>query len=349
MKSNDRERVRVILTPETPLPLDVEFTEVGRSTRRQFFTPMELLRPVVGKPLALMQANIRHRSQITPFIEAFVDSEATSLILAISEGVQRSFGVCVEDAAYYASRIIEEQNRSRGSDRVARKRVAFLLDHALTYEAAERALQAGVSGIMYDPSKGGRRAVSIEENISLSKRFVELAARYEASVELEVGLIPGMEGAVETEFTDPSAVAILVKAFPDVAVAVSVGNEHYRLSPKGRGLQLGLFSRIRKAVPGTPLVLHGGTGVSDADLRSAIASCLLDKLNVGTEFMRQALQALAGAMEMEKPTSQQLRDPVYYRSLLFHLDAYPQKYLEVAQRAVYRAALAKLAFLTGRQ
>lgn len=298
-------------------------------------------------PLALMQANIRHRSQIVPFIEAFVDSEATGLILAISEGVQWSFGVCVEDTAYFASRIIEEQNRSRGSDRWAQKRVAFLLDHALTYEAAERALQAGVSGIMYDPSMGGRRAVSIEENISLSKRFVELAARYEASIELEVGVIPGMEGAVETEFTDPSALAILVKAFPDVAVAVSVGNEHYRLSPKGRGLQLGLFSRIREAVPRIPLVLHGGTGVSDADLRSAIASCLLDKLNVGTEFMRQALQALAGAMEMEKTTSQQLRDPVYYRSLLFHLDAYPQKYLGVTQRAIYRAASAKLAFLTG--
>jgi fructose/tagatose bisphosphate aldolase len=347
MKSNDRERGRVILTPGTHIPEDVEFTEVGRSTRRQFFTPMELLRPVVGMPLALMQANIRHRSQIVPFIEAFVDSEATGLILAISESVQRSFGVCVEDVAYFASRIIEEQNRSRESGRVARKRVAFLFDHALTYEAAKQALQAGVSGIMYDPSMGGRRAVSIEENISLSKRFVELAARYEASVELEVGVIPGMEGAVETEFTDPSALAVLVKVFPEVAVAVSVGNEHYKLSPKGRGLQLGLFSRIREAVPGIPLVLHGGTGVSDADLRSAIASCLLDKLNVGTEFMKQTLQALAGAMEMEKPTSQQLRDPVYYRSLLFHLDTYPQKYLGVAQKAVYRAASAKLAFLAG--
>lgn len=347
MKSSDRERGRNILTPDTPLPENVEFTEVGRSTRRQFFTPMELLRPVVGMPLAVMQTNIRHRSQIAPFIEAFVDSEATGLILAISEGVQRSFGVCVEDTAFFASRIIEEQNRSRGCDRVARKRVAFLFDHALTYEATERALQAGVSGIMYDPSIGGRRAVSIDENISLSKRFVELAARYEASVELEVGVIPGMEGAVETEFTDPSAVAALVKAFPDVAVAVSIGNEHYRFSPKGRGLQLGLFNRIREIVPVTPLVLHGGTGVSDADLRSAIASCLLDKLNVGTEFMRQVLQALAGAMKMEKPTSQQLRDPVYIRSLLFHLDAYPHKYLEVAQKAVYKVASAKQASLTG--
>ncbi|RLI36662.1 hypothetical protein DRO66_05215 [Candidatus Bathyarchaeota archaeon] len=346
MKKNDRERGRVILTPRTLLPENVEFTEVGRSTRRQFFTPMELLRPVVGVPKALMQANIRHRSQIAPFIEAFVDSEATNLILAISEGVQRNFGVCVEDAAYFASRIIEEQNQSRGDCHVAQKRVAFLLDHALTYEAAERALQSGVSGIMFDASMGGRRAVPIDENISLSKSFVELAARYEASVELEIGVIPGMEGAVETKFTDPSALVILVKAFPDVAVAVSVGNEHYRLSPKGRGLQLGLFSRIRKAVPGIPLVLHGGTGVSATDLRLAIDSGFLDKLNVGTEFMRQTLQALARAMEIEKPTNQQLKNPVYYRSLLFHLDANPQKYLEIAQKAVYHAASTKLAFLT---
>jgi len=345
MKSNDRERGRAILTPETLLPKDVEFTEVGRSTRRQFFTPMELLRPVVGMPLALMQANIRHRSQIAPFIGAFVDSEATSLIVAISEGVQRGFGVCVEDAAYFASRIIEEQNQSRGNYNVTQKKVAFLLDHALTYEAAERALQAGVSGIMFDASMGGRRAVPIDENISLSKSFVKLAAKYEASVELEVGVIPGMEGAVETKFTDPSALVILIKAFPDVGVAVSVGNEHYRLSPKGLGLQLGLLSRIRKAVPRTPLVLHGGTGVSDADLRSAIDSGFLDKLNVGTEFIRQTLQALARAMEMEIPTNQQLKNPVYYRSLLFHLDTYPQKYLEIAQKAVYHAVSTKLAFL----
>lgn len=346
MKNNDRERGRVFLTPEIPLPEDVEFTEVGRFTRRQFFTPTELLRPVVGMPLALMQANIRHHSQIAPFIEAFVKSEATGLILAISESVQRSFGICVEDAAYFTSKIIKEQNQSRRGGRMARKRVAFLFDHALTYEAAERALQAGVSGIMYDSSMGGRRAVHIKENISLSKRFVELAAKYDASVELEVGVIPGMEGAVETKFTDPSALVILVKAFPDVAVAVSVGNEHYRLSPKGRGLQLGLFNRIRKAVPRTPLVLHGGTGVSDADLKSAIISCFIDKLNVGTEFMRKTLQALAESMEMENPTSQQLRDPVYYRNLLFHLNACPQKYLEVAQKAVYQAASTKLAFLT---
>jgi fructose/tagatose bisphosphate aldolase len=347
MYRTDRDGGGVILTPGTPLPEDVDFTAVGLSTRRQFFPPMELLRPVVGAPQAILQANIRHRSQIAPFIDAFVDSSATSLILAISEDVQRRFGVCVEDAAYFASRIIDEQTRSRRRGRVVQKRVAFLLDHALTYEAAERALQSGVSGIMYDPSLGGRRAISIEENISLSTRFVELAARYEASVELEVGVIPGMEGAVETEFTDPAAVAVLVHTFPDVAVAVSVGNEHYRLSPKGRGLQLGLFRRIRVAAPRTPLVLHGGTGVSDVDLQSAIARGLLDKLNVGTEFMAQTLQAVAGAMGLEEPTSQQLRDPVYYRRLLFYLDVDPQQYLDLAYQAVYRAASAKLAFLTG--
>jgi len=307
---------------------------------------MELLKTVVGRPSAIMQANIRHRSQITPYLKALVESRATALILAISEGVERDFGVCVEEAAYFAARIIDELNQSRMRTRGVRKRVAFLFDHALTYEEAERALQAGVSGIMYDPSDGGRRPITIEENILLSRRFVELAKRYRASIELEVGAIPGMEGAVETEFTDPSAVATLVKAYPDVAVAVSVGNEHYRLSPRGRGLQLELFRRIREAVPETPLVLHGGTGVSDSDLRTSITSLLLDKLNVGTEFMKEAVSAMTGARGMRKPTSEQLRDLAFCREILFYLDAYPQKYLEEAQRAVYRAALDKLTFLT---
>ncbi len=346
MSPPDFDRGSVIRTPATPLPEAVDFTAVGRSTRRRFFPPQTILQPVVGAPQAVLQTNIRHRTQIAPYLDAFVDSAATDLILAISEDVQQSFGVCVEDAVYLAAELIDDLNRTRRPRRAAPKRVAFLFDHALTYEAAARALQAGVSGIMYDPSQGGRQAVSIEENIALSTRFVALAAQYEASVELEVGVIPGMEGAVETEFTDPAAVASLVHAFPDVAVAVSVGNEHYRLSPRGRGLQLGLLRRIRAAAPRTPLVLHGGTGVSDADLRSAITSCLLDKLNVGTEFMAQTLQAVAAAMGLKAPTNQQLRDPVYSRHLLYHLDVDPQRYGAVTHRAVYKAAATKLAFLT---
>ncbi len=347
MSPTDQARGGVILTPVTPLHEAADFTAVGRSTRQRFFPPQTLLRPVVGAPQAVLQANIRHCSQIAPYLDAFVDSAATALILAISEDVQQSFGVCVEDAAYFAAELIDDLNRTRRPSCAAPKRVAFLFDHAMTYEAAARALQAGVSGIMYDPSLGGRQTVSIDENIALSTRFVALAAQYEASVELEVGVIPGMEGAVETEFTDPTAVASLVHAFPDVAVAVSVGNEHYRLSPRGRGLQLALLRRIRTAAPRTPLVLHGGTGVSDADLRSAIVSCLLDKLNVGTEFIAQALQAVAAAMGLETPSRQQLRDPLYYRRLLFHLDVDPQRYGAMARRAVYVAAISKLAFLTG--
>ena len=345
----DREKEGTVLFPGTVLPDDLRFTRVGRYTRRHFFSPMDLLRPVVNQPLALLQANIRHRSQIAPYLEAFLDSAATGLILALSEGVQQNFGVCVEEATYFAARFIEEANRSGARRRGVTKQVAFLFDHAITYEAAKRALQAGVSGIMYDASEGGRQAISIEENILRSKRFVRLAEKYEASTELEVGVIPGMEGAVETEFTDPSAVATLVQAYPGAAVAVSVGNEHYRLSPKGRGLQLGLFRRIRNAVSKTPLVLHGGTGVSEKDLRAAIAHRLLDKLNVGTAFLHQTLRTVAEARGTPRLTREQLRDPRVYRKLLFYLDASPQTYLDEAQRAVYQTALAKFAFLTGAQ
>jgi len=345
----DRVNEGPILLPASVLPDDLRFTTVGRYTRQYFFTPMDLLRPVVNRPLALLQANVRHRSQIAPYLEAFLDSTATGLILALAEGVQQNFGVCVEEATYFAARYIEEANQSGSRQRGVAKRVAFLFDHAVTYEAAERALQAGVSGVMYDASEGGRRAISIEENILRSQRFVRLAEKYGASTELEVGVIPGMEGAVETEFTDPAAVATLIQAYPDVAVAVSVGNEHYRLSPKGRGLQLGLFRRIRNAVPKTPLVLHGGTGVSERDLKAAIAHRLLDKLNVGTAFLHQTLQTVADAQGTPRLTREQLRDPRLYRRLLFYLDASPQTYLEEAHRAVYQAALTTFASLTGAQ
>lgn len=338
-------REGTFLLPELSLSRDLRFTNVGRYSRARFFSPIEIMKPVIGRPLAIMQANIRHRSQVSPYLNAFLDSKATGLILAISESVQRNFGVCVEEVTYFAAKMIDEHNLIADSHRIE-KRVAFLFDHALTYEAAEEALLAGVSGIMYDASDGGRRALSIEENITLSKRFVDLAERYKASVELEVGVIPGMEGARETEFTDPAAVATLVSAYPDVAVAVSVGNEHYRLSPIGRGLQLGLFKRIREVVPRTPLVLHGGTGISDVDLRLSITSLLLDKLNVGTEFLKQTVLAVAKERDMPEPNEKQLQDSAFCRDLLFFLDAYPERYLNKAQRAVYEEALDKLAFLT---
>ena len=325
-------------------PIDLEFTNVGRYVRSHFVTTTEILRDAVGKPRAIMQANVRHRSQIWPYMRAFLDSKAAAFIVAVSEDARREYGVCVEDAAYLTARTMDEYGWPSHDSRWASKRVAFNFDHAVTLNAAQGALEAGVSGIMYDPSEGGKRIISIEENIDLSKPFVDLARRYRTGIELEAGTIPGKWGI--GEFTDPRMVAILVQVYPEASVAVSVGNEHHRLSPRERGLQLDLFQRIREAVPGISLVMHGGSGVSDEDIETSIARLLLDKLNVGTEFMKTMLLTIASLRGMKEPTQGQLKDISFCRDLLFHLDTHSNLYLHGIRKAVYDSVLEKLVFLT---
>lgn len=159
--------------------------------------------------------------------------------------------------------------------------VALHLDHATDYDFICRCVDNGFSSVMIDASK-----LPFEENVALTRRVVEYAKPRGVDVEAELGRLGGAEEEIRVEdrdvlFTDPNEAAEFVERTGVDALAIAVGTAHgfYKLEPK---IDFERIRQIRAKVP-CRLVLHGGTGVPDGDLKQAIA-CGISKINVGTEL-----------------------------------------------------------------
>jgi fructose-bisphosphate aldolase class II len=161
--------------------------------------------------------------------------------------------------------------------KASRVPVAVHLDHGLDIETVKQALELGFTSVMIDASM-----LPIDENISLVQKVKEVAKRYGADVEAEVGQLAGSEdGSVDHEmlYSNPEDVEKLYQKTNLEAIALSIGNAHglYKKEPK---LNFTVLEEARKRVS-IPLVLHGGSGISDEDFRKCIAGGIR-KLNVAT-------------------------------------------------------------------
>ncbi len=159
--------------------------------------------------------------------------------------------------------------------------VVINLDHGLTDEAIQIAVRHGFSSIMFDGSK-----LTYEENIVKTKQVVGISHPLGISVEAEIGHVGGGEAeAGEAQEVDTNAFTRIEEVEDFVArtgvdaLAVAIGNVHgfYKGEPK---LQFELLEQIA-AVSKVPLVLHGGSGISDDDFRRA-ASLGICKINFYT-------------------------------------------------------------------
>ncbi len=170
--------------------------------------------------------------------------------------------------------------------------VVIHLDHGLTYDTCVKALKLGFSSIMYDCSTD-----SYEENVRKVKEMADIAHSYGATIEGELGHVGDNEGSAEgsDHMADPSAFftdPALAKDFVDKtgvdALAIAVGNAHgaYKLPPK---LDFERIRTIAKTVD-VPLVLHGGSGLTDNDFRQAIKDGI-SKVNIFTDINVAAVEA----------------------------------------------------------
>ena len=184
------------------------------------------------------------------------------------------------------------------------------LDHGLNYETVEQALDLGFSSVMLDGS-----LLPIEENIELTQEVVELASEYGASVEAELGVVGGNEGggkAHEIQCTDPlSAIRFCLETNID-ALAVAIGNAHgnYPVAPK---LKFDVLKAINAACK-TPLVLHGGTGITPEDFQECIRNGIR-KTNIATasfDAVTNAAKAMCNTDGVNYfKLSQAVQDAVY--------------------------------------
>ncbi len=204
-------------------------------------------------------------------------TEATSPIILMIAEVHFKY-LKVEDLAPAIRKVAQE----------APIPVAVHLDHGVTLEAIMRAIRAGFSSVMFDGSK-----LPFEENVEKTADIVRFAHACGVTVEAELGHVGGGEGALtpkaadEAAFTDPVNAAEFVRRTGVDALAIAVGNVHgiYKGEPN---LDFDRIARIRDLCD-IPLVLHGGSGISDDDFRKAI-SLGIAKINIYTEMQMRLIQ-----------------------------------------------------------
>ncbi|GLU89219.1 class II fructose-bisphosphate aldolase [Agromyces sp. NBRC 114283] len=155
--------------------------------------------------------------------------------------------------------------------------VAVHLDHAEREELVDEAIALGFGSVMFD---GG--ALPYEENVAATARVTAKAHAAGVFVEGELGEVGGKDGAHAPGVrTDPAEAVAFVEATGVDALAVAVGSSH-AMTDRTAALDLELIARLHEALP-VPLVLHGSSGVADAEIARAIAAGMT-KINVSTHL-----------------------------------------------------------------
>lgn len=160
--------------------------------------------------------------------------------------------------------------------------VVVHLDHGKSFAACKKAVEAGFTGIMIDAS-----VKPYEENVAAVKEVVDFCKPLGIPVEGEIGHV-GEGDTYDLNnyfYTNPQEAARFVKDTGIDAVAVAIGNAHgaYKSEPK---INFEVLKAIEEAVS-VPLVLHGGSGISDDDFRAVIQHGIA-KINIFTELTQQA-------------------------------------------------------------
>lgn len=172
----------------------------------------------------------------------------------------------------------------------ARVPVALHLDHGESLQEVAQALKLGFTSVMLDGSH-----LPLEENIRQTRLAVEVARAFGATVEGEVGAVPGgYHGASSHEpvaYTDPGEARRFLEATGVDALAVSVGTRHGLHKGPVR-LDLALLEELSQ-LP-VPLVLHGASGLSPEDYRALIVRGIR-KVNLYADLALAAGRALAEA------------------------------------------------------
>ena len=198
------------------------------------------------------------------------------VILGVSEGAAKYMGGFKVVAA-----MVKAMDESLGIT----VPVALHLDHG-TYEGAKKCIEAGFTSIMFDGSH-----FPFEENLAKTTELVNLAHDKGLSIEAEVGAIGGTEDGVtaDGEVADPVECKTIASLGVDF-LAAGIGNIHGIYPTDWKGLHFDALEEISKATGGIPLVLHGGTGIPDDQIRHAIKDGM-SKINVNTDCQLVFAQA----------------------------------------------------------
>ncbi|MCR4694002.1 MAG: class II fructose-1,6-bisphosphate aldolase [Pseudobutyrivibrio sp.] len=181
--------------------------------------------------------------------------------------------------------------------------VALHLDHG-TYDNCYDCVKAGFTSIMFDGSH-----YDIEENVEKTTELVHVAHKLGLSIEAEVGGIGGEEDGVVSagECADPEECKRVADLGVDM-LAAGIGNIHGKYPADWAGLRFDVLDNIQAKTGMMPLVLHGGTGIPDDQIKKAI-SLGVSKINVNTECQLVFAEATRKYVEAGKDLEGKGFDP----------------------------------------
>lgn len=195
--------------------------------------------------------------------------------------------------------------------RQANVSVCVHLDHGETLDYIQKALELGFTGVMYDGS-----VLSYEENLENTKMAAEMAHKYGASIEAELGSMGKRESGAgdageydDTKiYTDPDQAAKFVKETGIDALACSFGTTHgiYLSEPR---LDFDVVIKVREKCGGIPVVMHGGSGVSTEDYHKAVDAGVR-KINYFTYMDKSGGSAVLDYLKSIEGT-----EPVFFSSI----------------------------------
>lgn len=175
--------------------------------------------------------------------------------------------------------------------------MAVHLDHGRSVEVIKKALDMGFTSVMYDGS-----ALSFEDNVAESRMVKDMAVAYDADVEAELGLVGRSESGDHDygiQCTVPEDAKIFMERTGVDALAVAIGNQHgnYPSAPK---LRFDILKDIHQIMPDVYLVLHGGSGITDADFQECIRNGIT-KVNIATAVLNGMMDQLSKDFLRAKP------------------------------------------------
>ncbi|MNB68960.1 putative fructose-bisphosphate aldolase [compost metagenome] len=248
----------------------------------------EMLNKALEGKYAVGQFNINNLEWTQAILSA-AEAEKSPVILGVSEGAARHM------SGFYT---IVKMVEGLIHDLKITVPVAIHLDHGSSFDKCKEAIDAGFTSVMIDGSHH-----PIEENVEMTKKVVEYAHSKGVSVEAEVGTVGGQEddvvgGILYAKLED--CVAISKTGIDTLAPALGSVHGPYKGEPN---LGFKEMEEIRDAVK-LPLVLHGGTGIPEHDIKKSI-SLGTSKINVNTEnqieFARVVREVLAAKPDAYDP------------------------------------------------
>ncbi len=223
---------------------------------------------------AIGQFNISTNEQLKAVIEAAKDLKSP-IIIGTSESERKFIGI------NQAVALVKSWQEQVGLP------IILNADHCKTFESAKEAIDAGYSAVHFDGSE-----LEFEENVKITKQFVEYAKSKNPDilVEGELGYLRGgseIHEKIEIKSEDLTKLK-QTKEFVEKtgidSLAVAIGNIHgVEMDMKNPPLYLNRLEEIQKAVPEVFLVLHGGSGTSEEDIKRAIELGIV-KININTEL-----------------------------------------------------------------